>query len=167
MYVDAQGNQHVQEDYQLYVNGAGMHDGWYAVRGYHWGNGLNVTGNANLVLCDGSELDFDGKETDGTEYGNSIWIRRGASLTIWCQKGGTGKIRVKGDTPGGSTGYSGNPGIDVHSEASLVINGGNITARGGRFSAGIGSNRGQSGSITINGGVVTAVGGHGDENILF
>ena len=58
-------------------------------------------------------------------------------------------------------------GLQVPSGASVTISGsGSLSAKGGRYGAGIGGGIGQSGgSITINGGTVTAIGGEGGAGI--
>ncbi|MEE3382635.1 MAG: Cna B-type domain-containing protein, partial [Anaerovoracaceae bacterium] len=160
-YVDAAGNDHIQEEYEIF-RGQGLGDGWYVIRGGLFGMPIRAYGNANLIVCDNSSLDL----TD--RFHNSIWVDPGATLTIWCQKLGNGWISAEGDTPGGEANLSGFPGIDVDKTATLVINGGVIKAKGGRFAAGIGSGYGQkSGTIIINGGTVTAIGGGSDEDIHF
>ncbi len=154
-YVDANGNDHVQDEY-IVVNGPEIgekgKESWYALRYEIDTQMVTVSGNVNLVLCDSHSLKSDG----------GIVIEPGSSLTIWGQKNGTGTIKAIGeDVETDIFSYAaGAPGIEVDRSSSLTINGGTIIAQAGRYSAGIGS-RGDdtSGSITINGGKVTATGG--------
>ena len=120
-------------------------DGWYAVVTNNTVivNTVTVTGTVNLILPDGAKL--------------TVWkgidLRPGSHLIIWGGNSGKGQLIAEGDN------Y--HAGIGGGSEAqtgSLTINGGTITAEGGKAAPGLGSYSGDSGIITINGGTVTAKG---------
>ena len=162
-YVDADGNNCIRES-AVWFNGVIEESGWYVVRGAFTGNIIPIQGeDVNLVLCDGAVLDAK----DG------VRLSQGTSLTIWCQKGGSGKLSaigylVKGQYYDGSANqYS--PGIYVPVGSSLTINGGTVVAKGQIKCAGIGGGIGldflpDSGAVTINAGIVEAYGGGSDLN---
>ena len=99
---------------------------------------ITVSGNVNLLLCDGATLNTN----------NGLIVPDGSKLTIWEQsRGGDGKLTAK------------NGGIQSVAMGNIVINGGTITATGSNGGAGIG------GSVTINGGTITANGSDGGAGI--
>ena len=124
--------------------------GWYCVTGdVTVDDRITVSGQANLVLCDGAIL--------RAKSGIELTARNMSSLTIWGQKEGAGRLIADGGFAaagiGGSFGKSG---------GDLTINGGHITATGGNNAAGIGGGgSGGGGDITINGGTVEAKAGSG------
>ena len=143
--------------------------GWYAVtEDVGFSESVIITGDTNLILCDGKTL-----------YANDgIWVQQQAKLTIWAQSTGyrMGKLNAiarDGDKAGIGSGQ--------HQVAgAIVINGGNITAIS-QYGAGIGGGnkgmtKGDTGytTITINGGEVTAkseqigagIGSGGDDNTI-
>lgn len=126
--------------------------GWYAVRETYTSPALMVTGDCNLVLCEGGELNIN-------ESG--ITVAAGAKLTIWGQKADSGRLTAKG----ANAAYGSSAGIQVAPGGTLIINSGSVTATGGKNCAGIGSNgvssgrASDSGRIEINGGTVSATGG--------
>ncbi len=162
-YVDANGTNCIRES-AVWFNGVIEESGWYVVRGAFTGNIIPIQGeDVNLVLCDGATLNAK----DG------VRLSQGTSLTIWCQKGGSGKLSaigylVKGQYYDGSANqYS--PGIYVPAGSSLTINGGTVIAKGQIKCAGIGGGIGldflpDSGAVTINAGIVEAYGGGSDLN---
>ena len=107
--------------------------GWYVVQGDNTViNGrLSITGEANLILCDGAKLTVQQGITT-----------TGAMLNIYAQSGGSG-VLYAGTTDGttstcalGSAGIGGNP---ENSGGTVNIHGGSVTAIGGINAAGIGS----------------------------
>lgn len=173
MYVDADGRMLRQD--KCCMIGSGFftneftdsneeyeNDGWYAIRGNLAGaNKVDASfyfhGNVNLVLCDGSALEC-----------KSFILEDGASLTIWQQQGGTGKLTLSGEKVTGiGTGDQCFPAIQVEDGESLTINGGIIDAEGQMFCAGIGGRlEHPSGAITINGGTITVVSGSTNDSDL-
>lgn len=150
--------------------GVAKQTSWYVVQGnvgiY---SRVQVNGNVNLILTDGSSLNISG----GIRLTGS-----GNSLTIYGQEEGTGRLTA--------TAYSGNAGIggncgkflagqNYNSESGGTVNihGGVVIATGGSAQegisekgggAGIGgagasaSTTGSGGAVTIYGGTVTATG---------
>ena len=119
---------------------------------------IRITGDVNLILCDGAELNAP----------KGVGVPTGASLTIWGQNEpyavpdtteqtfGTGKLTVTGpadENAGiGGTGFEGNGG-------TVTVNGGVLTIQGGDKAAGIGGgNHGAGTGIIIAGGTVSAAG---------
>ncbi|MBE6133190.1 MAG: hypothetical protein E7178_00790 [Erysipelotrichaceae bacterium] len=122
-------------------------DGWYVVNSnVNISDLIEVSGTANLILCDNFEL----TATKG------IGLTEGASIKIYAQSDGedAGKLTVTGS---GRAGIG--PKYNVAS-GDITIHGGIITATGKSNGAGIGSGSHSSvGAITIHGGVITATGG--------
>ncbi len=127
-------------------------DGWYAVtENVTLGNRVEVEGEVNLILCDGAVL----------EATKGINVRKGQKLVIWAQstdKHTAGTLNaVAQDCAGiGSENYE--------DAGTIIINGGNISAKSTRDGAGIGTGKGNSQNIyevkeiIINGGYVYAEG---------
>ena len=119
---------------------------WYRVTGDLSRSELTVTGEVNLILCDGAYLTVSG----------GIRVADGNVLNVFCQQAGTGRLVAKGseNCAGIGGGYQGAGG-------TVTINGGLVTANGGKDSAGIGGgSAGAGGTVTINGGIVMATGGY-------
>ena len=120
--------------------------------------GLTCAGDATIILNDGSENTVKGFHL----YYPGIFVRQNKTLTIKGGNVGNGKLSASpfedGGTISGIAAGIGGTGINVC--GSIVIQGGIISATGGKCSAGIGGseNRGW-GNITISGGEVTAKGG--------
>ena len=151
-YIDARGKDQGEKTCNVLKSGnenRNMGDGWYAVTGnISYSAGIIVFGKANLILCDGATL----TDTDG------IWVQEKASLTIWAQS--TGKKMGKLVAHGGKR-KAGIGGIEDEVAGPIVINGGDIEAKGGEEGTGIGSGYGKKSGYTrieINGGKVTATG---------
>lgn len=125
-------------------------NGWYVVTEYvDCTSRIEVTGHANLIL--GASMNV--------EAGIHLPDSSACSLTIWVQKDRSGFLIV-GDSESASEGCAGIGGNDGEDGGTLTVNGGIITAAGGKWGAGIGGgNVGKGGKITINGGSVTAQGG--------
>lgn len=125
--------------------------GWYVVNSnVDISSNVLVSGNANLILADGCQL----------QTKKSITLNNGTSLTIYGQTNGTGKlVATKYDDNYPSIGI--NPGLSGGS-ATITINGGNVNATGGIQSAGIGTGFecNNTMTITINGGSIVATGGN-------
>ena len=120
---------------------------WIVGQDLTFSNGLSVSGDVGLVLCDGVTLTVD----------KGLFVPEGSTLTVYGQSGGTGKLIT--------TGSRGNAGIggDIdHASGEIIIKGGVITATGGTDAAGIGGGQEENsgyGPITIYGGVIEAIAG--------
>ena len=113
--------------------------------------GITLLGDATIIL-EGSNIIRGGDQSKP-----GIEVPGGKTLTI----DGTGSLDVSSN--GSCCGIGVVPGS---SDANITINGGNITAKGGTWAAGIGAgNFGTVGNITINGGIVTAIGGEAGAGI--
>ena len=177
---DSKGNAQAAVGAQiLYPDATEWRAGWYAATGkVTIDSRVTVTGDVNLILCDGA----------GLTVPKGITVSDGNSLHIWRQQNNTGKLTVTSpeknysgigggynqdtgkitieggvinvkatyDAAGIGGGYAGSAG-------KIIINGGDITAQGGGLSAAIGSGGGygSGGEVTVNGGKITAIGGTG------
>ena len=160
-YVDRDGAEQTVEAMVLRPEFTTLDGGWWAVAGsISASDRLTMKGNVNLILCDGATL----TNPKGTT------VASGDSLTIWAQRNGTGAWSVSSpDT------YSAGIGGRTAPSGAITINGGDITAVGGKYGAGIGGgyayryrsdNSGiKTSRISINGGVVSATGGIGGAGI--
>ena len=107
---------------------------WYAVKGKDINRGaIKVSGSAHLILCDGASLTANGSQVKFP----AIILEQGASLTIYGQDEGTGKLVAIGGERCAGIGCR-NSLSEVHGAGDLTICGGNIVATGGRCAAGIG-----------------------------
>ncbi len=166
-------------------------EGWYVVTGkIDIDERITVSGNVNLILSDGCELNANsgitvsGEENSLTIYGqsagtgtlNAVNIGMNGAAGIGGEKGCNGNnITINGGVivagyPSGenvedAAGIGGGHGADG---INITINGGNVLAYGSISSAGIGgATEGDGKDITINGGTVYAKGsaGHGAAGI--
>ena len=148
------------EDYTIYSGQLALTRGWYVVNSISRVEGrIEVSGDVNLILCDGSEL----SATHG------IHVVQGNSLTVWAQSQDVyamGALIATG-AEAGEAGIGGNPSWTENGPGGTVtINGGKVTAVGAANAAGIGGGRYDGGGcITINGGSVIANGGYGSAGI--
>ena len=121
---------------------------------------ITVTGDVHLILADDCTLTAP----------NGISVTSGNRLTIYARSVGDGAgALVAGSAITIGNGYAGIGGeygnIKVYAHGDITINGGNITAQGSDWAAGIGGGSGvyskteENGTITINGGTVNATGG--------
>ncbi len=131
--------------------------GWYAVADTTTiDSRVTVSGNVNLILCDGKTL----TATKG------ITVSEGNRLTVWAQSTGDnmGTLYAGTTTGEGSTceeKYAGIGGDENNvAGGKIMVSGGNVTATGDTGGAGIGGGcGGEGGKITVSGGTVTATGG--------
>ena len=125
--------------------GAANTEKWYVVSSnVTVSSSITVNGTVHLILCDGATLTVNG----------GIAVTAGDALYIYSQSSGTGQLIAN------ATGLNGFAGIGGGSSVgNITIHGGNITATGGEWSAGIGGGtNGGGGSITIYGGNVEGIG---------
>lgn len=145
-YIDADGVEQQQDEYTVITDGStALGTGWYVVADtVSVSKRMTVSGDVNLILCDGAAL----------TAAEGVTVNSGNSLTIFAQSGGSGSLET--GTP--SNQYA---GIGGYRSASglITINGGMITVKGGSNSAGIGGGDRTGGTTVINGGTVTATGG--------
>ena len=113
--------------------------------------GITCEGDATIILADNSTNTVKGFH----ENYPGIYVPEGKKLTI---KGGTaGNGKLTASSNGRAAGIG--AGISPLSCGNIEIQGGDITAMGGIFSAGIGSGfQASCGTITISGGTVEATG---------
>ncbi len=146
VYIDSSANQQSASCTVIESTGTALAltDGWYVVKGDVRVSGkITVSGNVNLVLEDLCHLYAD-SGIELSDDGNT-------KLTVYGQTEGSGDIVAKG-----TNNFA---GISC-SDAVLEINGGNITAYGGKNSAGIGGNYNKAmGTVVVNGGRINATGG--------
>ena len=151
-YVDSAGKAHECTEYtNTSALGSGewtLRAGWYVLdQSATNSSGIRVTGDVNLILCDGNTLNTTRVLVDDDNI-----------LRIWAQKNGTGKLKATG-----VKNYAGIGSGEGRSCGYVVINGGSIEAHGGTNGAGIGGGKkGGGGSVTINGGTVSAYGAESD-----
>lgn len=156
-YVDSNGEAMPEERcYRISSNTVTLTDQtseWYAVAAdTEMDSRVTVSGNINLILCDGAVL---------TAH-KGISVTEGNSLTIWRQSGATGTLVVDevDREYSGIGGYCENGDVYEYLNCGdIVINGGVLNVAGGSNSAAIGGGfRIAGGNITINGGDITSAG---------
>ena len=167
-YIDEQGVE--KSVYAKKITGASnpvtWGEGWYVVidRDVQLGQGAVCNNDVRLILGDDCKLTAIGIFDTYHEISTPcIQVSGdGNSLTIYGQTYQTGRLEAFAPTSYHSEKYkvAAIGGGDGCSNSNITINGGTITATGGRFSAAIGGGAYASGSnITINGGTVNATGG--------
>ena len=154
-YIDADGNPQTEQCSPLDSTTTSLETGWYIVKGnVTISSTVTVSGDVKLVLADGATLTVNGTTTSGT-YKAGINVAAGNSLTIYAQENGTGSLTATGGNNGAGIG-----GNESQTCGSVMIYGGNITARTlntSTYGAGIGGGKdGAGGTVTIYGGTVVA-----------
>ncbi len=140
----------------MFASGGNLVDSrWFIADGTgSTANGLTCgDGDRHLILCDGASITIN----------KGFFVNEGSTLHIYCQsfENRMGKLisnNTEEDWPGigGKTDQMG----------TLIIHGGDITASGGKYGAGIGGRRNRPGkNITIYGGKIKATGGEGGAGI--
>ena len=134
--------------------GQGQGAAWYvADKTMKINERITVTGDVNLVLCDGVHLHAE----------QGITVAAGNSLTIWAQSDGEhmGALSANGRAAGaGIGGLSGLNGANGGTAGSVIIQGGTITAMGGS-AAGIGGGAGAHSNMALRSGTTGGAGGNG------
>ena len=131
---------------------------WYAVTGTVSCGVIKVNGSANLILCDGAQM-------NASSVRAAIVVTSPNALTIWGQRNGTGKLTASGGWNSAAIGCG--PDGSDKSSGNITINGGTVESKcGDQNGAGIGGSNphgglgwggyGNSAPISINGGRVTA-----------
>ncbi len=151
-YVGADGWREEQEC-TMVGSGSTSWSGWMAVEGEVEVDGrIEVGGAVNVILCDGAAL----SATNG-----GIRVAKGASLTVWGQREGSGRLVATG-----SSSCAGIGGNDGESGGTVVVYGGKVEAKGGEYGAGIGGgDSGAGGVVEVHGGEVWAGGNDGSAGI--
>lgn len=138
---------------------------WYVVTGeLIINNRVTVEGDVRLILADGCNLTVNGG-INAADNDNDISNGSTNALTIYAQQNNTGKLTAK--VPSGENrphlANAGIGGDEKQNSGTITINGGEVTAIGGNWAAGIGGGdatgliqNGHGGNITINGGNITA-----------
>ena len=127
-----------------------LKSGWYAVKGDVTTSGkisdrITISGEVNLILLDNCNLNAK----------KGIYLPKDATLNIYGQSGGTGKLAASiYDYVIAAIGG----GIDCESCGTLNIFGGEISAFS-EFGAGIGSGRDNDENAENSGGIITIYGG--------
>ena len=169
-YIDADGNEQTATYATVVTSDMGgtsadnfsSGNGWYYVNSDVTLNGAYNTSTytQNIILGDGATLTVSG-----------LFRFQNASLNIYCQSGGTGRLVVSGS-------YGSNAIFSVTSGGTLTINGGtvevtNTSSNGNGFNGNLVMNGGTAtftsnkgvtcyaitGSVTLNGGTFTATSG--------
>ena len=184
-YLDANGATQATAAILINPGTAYLADDWYTVTGNVATATLTVTGNARLILCDGTTLNANGTNNAGINVRvNSATTN---ALTIYAQTLSTGTLTAYGNyesagigggyiesggaitihggiiNANGGNGGNGGAGIGGGyngNGGTVTIHGGKVNANGGEFSAGIGGSYLGSGNVTIHGGTVNAKGGY-------
>ena len=151
-YLDLDGNVRFLSQAYGTVSTAStaLTSGWYAVtENTAIDSRVTVTGNVNLILCDGAELTVP----------KGINAAEGNSLTIWQQRNKTGKLTVTAP----DNKYAALGGGNTQSAGNVTVNGGVLNLTSTYDAAALGGGYGSAGGkITITGGTVTATpGGYG------
>ena len=136
-------------DFAVYHDETALTSGWYVVsEDVQIDTRIEVTGDVNLLLCNGAEL----TATKG------FHVTGANSLTVWAQsndRATAGQLTVT--TPDSC--LAGIGGNDVQAGGTVTVNGGVLTIAGGYKGSAIGGGRsGAGGTTTINGGFVTVIG---------
>ena len=177
-YVDANGKEQTQADCTVltadgFQGALAGNETWFAAKEDVTANGpLQVRGTVNLILCDGVTVTLNEGIALNGQY------TKPATLNIYAQSGGTGKLICSGPSDSGCAGIYDNSNKDGN-ETALNIYGGVITATGtsnplalsstlcGAGIGSIGSYKYKSTmTVNISGGTVTAKsGGEGAQAI--
>ncbi|MCR5696639.1 MAG: hypothetical protein K6G73_06670 [Marinilabiliaceae bacterium] len=143
-----------QTSYTVVTDQTTWSAGWYVVNSdVTIADRITVSGTVNLILCDG--------KTQTASKG--ITVNSENTLNIYAQSEGTGALTATGAEWDGDNAYAGIGGTTSNAGGTVIIHGGNVTAKGGMFgaggAAGIGGGfQGAGGSVTIYAGTVDATG---------
>ncbi|MCL2351633.1 MAG: MBG domain-containing protein, partial [Firmicutes bacterium] len=157
-YVDEYGQPHTTNNVNITRLGNGgifvatLETGWYVVDGRVDFPGLTVSGDVNLILADGCDMMVHG------DPGNAaINVPSGASLTIWSQSGGTGRLTLFTQPVQAGTVNSmlHLPADWAYPDPNVILIGAGIG--GGFYSINGKYNQPGCGTISIHGGIITGV----------
>ena len=163
-YIDADGEERSRNGAEFDVVTTGtrfLTNGWYVVLDdvvIREKTNLSVLGDAHLILCDGASLTV----TNVPNSAAAIAVGAGASLAVYGQTDGTGRLEARGGMYG--AGIGGGSSVTV---GSVAIHGGTVQAYGGSSAASIGSGLyGDGGSVTITGGRISATYGSTSVSVI-
>ncbi|MDY6387908.1 MAG: MBG domain-containing protein [Fibrobacter sp.] len=159
-YIDANGNEQTLTKYNVLTgNETSLDAGWYVVlNDITYTNSLQISGDVHIVLTDDYTMSIGTTENSINSYGITKAEDGKASLTIYGQTSGTGKLDIYTRSKaifadnvtfnGGfiNAGYS---NYAIYSEGEVTINGGTVIANS--YYDAIFANE----KININGGIVT------------
>ena len=157
-------------EYTLVESGStAWSNGWYVVNtGTSIDTRITVTGTVNLILCDGATLTAEKGITVADNDQDPVTPSSNI-LNIYGQSLGTGTlIATSTDLYNAAIGgFRNNAGNDRERDCGrITINGGAITASGGRYGAGIGAApQSTCGDISFTGGTVVAYAGENASGI--
>ena len=178
-YLDKNGSKQTADNVAVVESSTiAWSTGWYVVKGdVTIGSRVTVSGEVHLILADGASLTVNNginvaESNSFSVYAQSDKENMGA-LTVTCQEdapiagigsefgnsGGTITINGGSITATGGRNGAGIGGSQDGSGGNIIIHGGTVKATGGGYAAGIGGSSGSGGTITINGGTVEAIGG--------
>ena len=181
-YLDETGRLQLKNADEFSVMTSNMTElsaGWYAVTANtEIGSRVTCTGDVRLVLFDGVTLTASWGIT--VEEGNSLTVyaqstdaatmgalrasgSKDDNAGIGASKGNNaGAITINGGavSAGGGKSAAGIGGTYDCDAGTITVNGGTVNASGGAFAAAIGGGEGAAGTITINSGTVNAAGGY-------
>jgi hypothetical protein len=135
---------------------------WYVVNGnVAVSNRMEVQGTVNLILADGSMLAAQ----------RGITVHSGNTLVIYGQEDGTGKLIATGTQVNGSGSEAAAIGtVESNTGGTIIVHGGNVSATGYEWTAGIGGGVRGGGCTTIfYGGTThakTAAANYGDSEAI-
>ena len=153
-YVDASGEDMGTKDCKFVEQT--MADGWYVSRGATFNSRIQVDGDVDLILENGTTLDAKA----------GIHVPADSSLTIWAQSTGNDKGKLMaGNLAECNAGIGGD---NMAVGGKITINGGEIQAEGSPWAQEILDKSGGPGIsgavVTINGGDITAAGKGSDKD---
>ena len=109
-----------------------------------------MSGDVKLILRDGKTLTLK----------KGIRVPEGSSLTIYGQSNDSGKLDARAGSYNAAIGSNDRDDDEEQGAGTIIIHGGDVTAKGGSDSAGIGGgNEAHGGNITVYGGKVTSTAG--------
>ena len=154
-YIDVDGQLQTNDTFTIVTAAtAQFSNGWYLVNGTVSRGVIDVLPGcaAHLILADDAALTVPSTWT--WNGGAGIRVLPGTALTIYGQRGGTGRLAATGGHD--AAGIGGNSQMNC---GDITIAGGVVTATGGQRAAGIGGgaqSQGARGTIRIMGGYVEA-----------
>ena len=144
-YIDENGHEQSHAVTLLTGSENTLAAGTYVAQGnLHYTSGITLSGDVNLILADGCQMNFGTSDSPIS----SIGIGGSCDLTIYGQSAGNGALSIYTSGDGIYNGISVN---------NITINGGNITANAQGGTALYATNN-KSGNISIHGGRVDATG---------
>ena len=159
-YIDENGSEQTLTKYNVLTgNETSLDAGWYVVlNDITYTNSLQISGDVHIVLTDDYTMSIGTTENSINSYGITKAEDGKASLTIYGQSTGTGKLDIytwskaifaDDVTLNGGSIYAKSESNAIHSEGGVTINDGKVIAES--FVTAIYASQ----KININGGIVT------------